>query len=487
MIPAPVQPPIISVPVQYPMPMALQTTPPIWPQQQVVICPGPCVQTQPVPSTVPFVPLPQVAQPIFTPVLIDHNESESDQGMDIVDDDGDSWMRPDGIGEEITPSEPAPVALIQTPVIPTNDAIQPTHAIEPPQRPTVGQTWELLDPNARRLRKKVRASRLPYGPRPSVTPFAPSTNRWVGRLRRRVQPRRSGAASTRHYTRNKDIARAARLERRSLLRKKLATRSPKPQCSKEPTLLCVDEQPTAADPTPLVDPLCTQRKARTYHDRLHKARASPFSQRGPSEVSLLASKVAPKSTSSRKAFILQRRFEAMDRRTAGLEGRTNVIRQNDPTAGQQTVAGSRQRFAPLQGKALVGDYVCPRRKRKTAADFIRAEDAEKEKETLEAAVESLQSLGLNSEASVPASSSFVLAASSSVPASSSSVPASDPPVPSPTTLLPSVAQDPQFNQDQAQLFLEDIFEDCEKKQSGLAAVFSSSSSGSSSDSGSDDD
>jgi len=236
-----------------------------------------------------------------------------------------------------------------------------------------------------------------------------------------------------------------------------------------------------------MDPLYAQKKARTYHDRLHVARASPFSQRGPSEVSLLASKVAPKSSSSRKAFILQHHFEARDRRTAGLEGRTRVIRQNNPTAGQQAVAGSHQRSAPPQGKALSGDYVCPRRKRKTAADFIRAEDAEKEKETLEAAVDSLQSLGLNSEASVPASSSFVLASSSSVPASSSSVPASDPPVPSPTDLSPSVAQDPQFNQDQAQLFLEDIFEDCEQKQSGLAAVFSSSSSGSGSDSDSDDD
>jgi len=48
---------------------------------------------------VPFVLLPHTAQPTFAPVFI--NELESDQGLDIVDDDGDSWMRPDEIGEEL--------------------------------------------------------------------------------------------------------------------------------------------------------------------------------------------------------------------------------------------------------------------------------------------------------------------------------------------------------------------------------------------------
>ena len=469
-IPATQGPLTISVPVQPPMPTVLQTAPLSWFQRQAVIDHGSYVQAQSVAPLVPFVPLPHTAQPTLVPVLINHrDESESDQGMDIVDDDGDSWMCPGGTGEEITPPEPAPAPLVQTLVIPTNDVPQRTHVIGP-QRPTVGPTWELLDPDARRLRKKVHSSRLPYGSRSSVAPLAPSTNRWVGRLRRR----RNSSIRSRHHARNKDIARAGRLEKRSLLRKRLAARPPKQQSSEGPTLLCVDEQPKVADPTPLVDPSSIQKKARTYYDRLHVTRASPFSQHGPSEVSLLACKAIPKSASLRKAYILQRHFEARDRRAAGLDGRTNAIRQNDPTAGQQTVAGSQQRSAPLQGKAPVGDYVCPRRKRKTAADYIRAEDAEKENETLDAAADAFQSMGLNSETSVPASSS--------------SVPASDVPVPSPTALSSSVTQDPEFNQDQAQLFLEDIFEDCEKKHSGLVAPFtSSSSSGSSSDSDSADD
>jgi len=470
-------PPMISVPVQHPMPIALQTAPPSWVQQQVAISPRSYAQAQSAPPLVPFVPLPHIPQPTLAPVLINHhNESESDQGMDIVDDDGDSWMRPGGIGEEITPPEPAPVPLVQTLVIPANDVPQPTHVIGPaPQRPTVGPTWELLDPNARRLCKKARASRLPYGPHPSVAPLAPSTNRWVGRLRGSVQPRRSGATSSRQCTRNKDIARAARLEKRSLLRKKLAVRPPRPQCLKEPTLLRVDEQPKIAYPTPLVDPLPTQnlKKGRTYYDRLHVTRASPFSQHGPSEVSLMARKAVPKSTPFRKAFILQRHFEARDRRAAGLDGRINGIRQNDLTAGQQTVAGSQQRSAALQGKAPVGDYICPRRKRTTAADFIRAEDAEKEKEVLDAAADALQSMGLNSEASVPAPSS--------------SVSAPDVPVSSPTTTSSSVTQDPEFDQAQAQLLLEDIFEGFEAEQTGLPAALSSSSSGSSPASDDDDD
>ena len=464
-------PPVIPVPVQPPMPMALQTPPPNWFRQQVVIGPGSHVQAQSAAPLVPFVPLPHTTQPTFAPVLINHNESESDQDMVIVDDDGDSWMRPGGIGEEITPPEPAPVSLVQTPVIPANGVPQRTHVIVPAQQPTVGPTWELLDRNARRVCKKVRASRLPHGPRLSVAPLAPSTNRWVGRLRRNIQPRGSDSTFTRNHRRNKDIARAARLEKRSLLRKKLAAQPPKPQCSKEPILVRVCEQPKAADLTPPVDPLSAQKKGRTYYDRLHVTRASPFSQHGPSEVSLLACKAVPESASLRKAFMLQRHIEARDRRVAGLDGRTNVIRRNDPTAGQQTVSGSQQRSAPLQGKAPVSDYVCPRRKRKTAADFIRAEDAEKEKEILDAAADSLRSMDLNSVASLPAPSS--------------SVSASDASAPNPTTLSSSVTQDPQFNQDQAQLFLEDIFEDCEQKQSGPAAAFSSSSSSSGSSSDSD--
>ena len=515
-------------PVQPPMPTALQIAPLSWLQQQAAIGPGSYFQA---PSMVPLVtiaPPPHIIQPTFAPILIHHhNESGSDDGMDIVDDDGDSWMRSSGFREATTPPEPAPVPLVRTPVItlrPTpappvqtfsvppgpapvslvqtfvippepapvqtlaitpapvpapappvqtlvvtgEDAPQYTHVVGPVQQPTVGPTWGLLDSNARRLRKRVRASRLPY--RCSIVPLAPSLNRWVGRLRRSVQTRRRGSTYTRHSTRNKDIARASMLEKRSLLRKKIAARGPKPRCLEKPTLLRVDDQPPATNPTAPVDPSSAQKKTRTYYDRLQVTRASPFSQRGPSEVSVLARKAVPELTPSRKAFILQRHFTARDRRAAGMDGRARIIHQNDLTAGHQTVAVPQQQPEPVQRRAPVGDHAYPRRKRKTAADYIRAEDAEKENEIFDAATDAFQSMDLSSEASAPVPSSSTSAAG---------VPASNPtPVPAPVT------QDPEFNLDQAQLLLEDIFEDCENKEGGITASSSSSPPlpGSSSDS-----
>ena len=506
-------PPAISVPVQPPMPMALHTAPPAWLQQQVVIGPGSCFQTPLVAPLVTIPPLPQIARPTFAPVLIGHyNKPEPNQDMDVVDDDGDSWMRPSWFGETITPQEPAkippvqvfmtppgpisvppvqtpvtppvqtpvtppgpaPLPPVQTLVVPAVHAPQRTHVITPAQQPTVSPNWWLLDPATLRFCKKVRASRLPYGSHRSIASLAPSQNRWVGRLRRSVQPGRSGSTSARNDARNKDIARASRLEKRSLLRKKLAARPPK-QRTEKPTPRRVDDQSKAGNPTALAGSSSAQKKARTYYDRLYVTRASPLSQRGPSEVSLLACKVAPKSASLRKAFILERHLAARDRRAAGTEGRARVVHQNGPTAGQQTIAGAQHQATLLHRKAPVGDHVYPRRKRKTAADFIRAEDAEKEKEALDAAADALQSMGLNSEASTPASSS--------------SVSEPDAPLSNPTASSSSVTQDPEFNQDQAQLLLEDIFEDFEQKQNGLAVSFSSSSasSGSGSDPDSDDD
>ena len=101
---------------------------------------------------------------------------------------------------------------------------------------------------------------------------------------------------------------------------------------------------------------------------------------------------------------------------------------------------------------------------------------EKEKKVLDATLDALQSMGLNS--------------GNSVSASSSSASVSDTPEISPATPSSYVAQDLEFHRDQAQLFLEDIFEDCEKNQIGLAVSFSPSfslDSGSGLDSGSDDD
>ena len=592
--------PTTSAPVQPPMPTASQPVPPSWLQQQAVISLGSYFHPQPMVPLVIVTPPPHVPQPTFAPVLTHHhNESESDDGMDIVDDDGDSWMRPSGFGEATAPPEPAPVPLVRTLVIPPKPApaltippgparvslvqtlvtppepapappvqslvipphapvhlgqtlvvppnlaapappvqtlvippgpapvplvaslvippeltpapsavqapmilpgpapaplvstlaIPPvqapvipipaegaplrTHVIGPAQQSTIGPTWGLLDPNAHRLCKKVRASRLPYGLHPSVAPLAPSLNRWVGRLRRSVQTRRRGSTYTRHSTRNKDIARASMLGERSLLRKKIAARGPKPRCLEKPTLLRFDDQPTAANPTALVDSSSVQKKPRTYYDRLRMTRASPFSQRGPSEVSVLARRGVPELTSFRKAFILQRHSAARDRRAAGIDGRVIIIHQNDLAAGHQTVTGPHQQPALVQRRTPVSDHVYPRRKRKTAADYIRAEDAEKEKEILDAATDALQSMGLNSEASAPAPSSST---------STADLPASNP-----VPVSATVTQDPEFNQDQAQLFLEDIFEGCENKQAGLAPSFSSSSSlpGSSSDPDSD--
>ena len=110
--------------------MALQIAPPNWFQQQVVISPGSCVQAQLVVPLVPFIPLPYIAQTTLTPIPIHHhNESKSDQGMDIVNDNRDSWMCPGGIVEELMPPEPTPVPLVQTLVIPTNDIPQVPHMI----------------------------------------------------------------------------------------------------------------------------------------------------------------------------------------------------------------------------------------------------------------------------------------------------------------------------------------------------------------------
>ena len=80
---------------------------------------------------------------------------------------------------------------------------------------------------------------------------------------------------------------------------------------------------------------------------------------------------------------------------------------------------------------------------------------EKEKKVLDVTVDALESMGLNSE--------------NSVLASSSSASASDASETSLATSPSSVTQDLEFHRDQVQLLLEDIFEDCEKKPIGLAA------------------
>jgi hypothetical protein len=378
-------------------------------------------------------------------------------------------MRPSMFGGAATPLPgPAPAPVTQILTIPVEDAPQHTHGdgstqpstviVSRAPTPILGPTRGTLDLN---LCKKLRSSRLPYGAHPSVAPLAPSVNRWAGRLRGGVELGR-GFTDAHRSVRNNNIARASLLYKRSLLRKKVAARPPKPQHLDNTTPPHVDDQPKAADPVPVapVDLPSSQKKKRTYYDRLLVTRASPYSQRGPSEVSLLAFKEVPKSASLRKAFIWQCHLAARDRRAAGTDGRSSVIYQNDPITGQQAVAGSRQRPAFSQRKAPVGDHVYPRRKRPTAADFIRAEDAEKEKETLDATVDALQSMGLKSEASIPASSSYALAPDA--PESSSMLSSS------------SVVQDPEFNQDQAQLLLEDIFEDFEKNQNGLVALLSPS-------------
>ena len=481
-VPVTQAPPLmVPVLVRPPEQTVLPAVPPSWHTQRADIGPSPYSPAQPIAP-----PPPHIAH---VPVVIDHHQPGLDQYMDITDDDGYSRMGPCDFGEAATPREPVPAPLVQTLVSPAEGTPQCAYRTELVRWPavavacaptfTAGPTRGFLNLDAGRLRKKVRASRLPYGPHPSVTPLAPSQNRWVVRLRRSVHPRRKGPTDTHRSARDNSIARASRLQKRSLLCKKFPARPQKPQYLENPTPPRVDDQPKAANPTASVDSPSAQKKGRTYFDRLHETRASPFSQRGPSEVSILACKVVPKSVSPRKAFILQRHLTARDRRATGTDGRTGFAYQTHPSAGQQTDHGPQQRPAPSQRKAPVGDHVYPRRKRQTAADFIRAEDAEKEKETLDAAADALQSMGLNSEAFVPASSS--------------SVSVSDAPVSSSMALPSSVMQGPEFNQDQAQLLLEDIFEDlvedCAKKQSGLVDSFPSSSpsSGSSSDPGSESD
>ena len=69
----------------------------------------------------------------------------------------------------------------------------------------------------------------------------------------------------------------------------------------------------------------------------------------------------------------------------------SVTYQNGPTTGGKMIAGSRYQSASLQRKAPDCDQVYPRRKQPTAADSIRADDADKEKEILGTAVDPLQS------------------------------------------------------------------------------------------------
>lgn len=458
----------------------LPTAPSSWLQQQVVVRRNSYFPVQSVAHPMDIDPQPCITRPTCTPVFIENHESKSDQHMDITDDDGDSWMRPSEFGEAKTPQESTPSPPIQILVIPVQDAPQctrenglaqePTVVVACNPTPTVCSIQGFTGLDSRRLRKKVRTCRLPYGPRPSITPLAPSVKLWVMRLYRSVELRRRGSASAYLSARNKHIARASRLQKRFYLRNKIAARPPKPQHSTKPTAQ-VNDQPETVDPiTPKVPP-STQRKARSYFDRLHATRASPFSQHGPSEVSLMACKLVPKSTSSKKAFIWQHHFSARDRRAVGKDGRISVTYGNNRTTGQRAVAGSQREPTPQQRKAPVGDHVYSRRKRPTAADFIRIEDTEKEKQALDAAVDALQSMGLNSEASVPA------------PSTSAS--ASDAPVISSTIFSSSVTQDPEFHRDQAQLLLEDIFEGCEMKQNGLATSFPSSPSSFDSSSGPD--
>jgi hypothetical protein len=182
----------------------------------------------------------------------------------------------------------------------------------------------------------------------------------------------------------------------------------------------------------------------------------------------MACKVIPKSASVRKAFIWQRHFTARDRRTAGLDGRISVVYQKDLVTGQQTVVRFEEQPALSQPKASLGDHISPRRNRPTAADFIRAEDAEKEKEALDAALDGLKSMGLNSDASVSPVS--VSESETSAPAATS-----------------ATTKDPEFHRDQAQLLLEDFFEDFEKQTDLAASSSLTSGSDSDSDSGSDSD
>jgi len=486
-IPMTEAPPLISMPVQPIVPAVLSTVPSSWLQQRATTSSNSYFPAVP-PATI--APQFHIAQEACTRVFIDHH-SGSDQHMDITDGDGDSWMRPSGFGEATTLPEPAARTLVE--IIMTEEGTpQCTHDSDPAQQlavvvacnrtPAVGPTSGPPDLGARRLHEKARVYRLPYGSHSSISPLAPSPNPKVVRLRRRAELRSRSSTSNPFSARNKNLVRASMLRKRFLLRKKAAARPPNPRCSETPTSR-VDDKPEAVDliapvnPIVPVDAPSPQKKGRSYFDRAYVNSMSPFSQRGPSEVSLMACKAVPKSASPKKAFIWQCHFAARDRRAAGADGRIGVIHQNDPTTGRQVAVGSQRQPARVQRKAPVGDHVYPRRKRLTAADFIRAEDVEKEKKVLDATVDALQSMGLNS--------------GNPVSASSNSASVSDTLETSPTAPSSYVAQDLEFHRDQAQLLLEDIFEDCENNQIGPAVSFSPSSfsldSSSDLDSGSDDD
>ena len=459
-------PPSVPVPVQPAMPMAPPTAPSSWSQHQVIVGLNSCLPAQPLTPPVTIAPRFHLVQPTYGHAFTDH-QSGSGEDMDVADGDGDSWMRPNEFGQTTTPPEPVPQTLAQTIVTPAESAPWGTRGNPPAQQPTVAVVCDRTHaegPTTGRsdLYAKVHAL--------GASPLASSANKQLVRLHGKIIPRRRGTTSNPLSTRNKNLARTSALQKCSSLRKKAAARSPRTEYLERPALPQVDDRTEATDPVAPVNSIvpvttadlpCPRRKRRSYFDRLHANRVSPLSQRGPSEVSLMGCKAVPKSASLRKAFIWQRHFAARDRRAAGMDGQISVIYQNDPTTGHQTVTGS-QRTA-VQRKTSPGDHLsCPRRMRPTAADFIRAEDAEKEEEFLDAAVDALQSMGLNSE--------------NPVLTSSGSESTSDALETSPATSPSSVTQDLEFHQDQAQLLLEDIFENFEGRQDGLAASVSSDSS-----------
>lgn len=464
--------PVISLPIQPTVPMVPPTAPSSWFQQQVIIGFDSHFPAQPLAPPATIAPQLHLVQPTYGHAFADH-QSASDEFMDITDGDGDSWMCSNELDRSTTLLEPAPQILVQTAVTPTESTPWGTCGDGPAQQPSVVIVYDPTPTTAPHA--EVHAYKLPSGLHPRVSPLTPPANR-------KVIPRRRGVVSNPLSSRNKNLARTSALQKHSLLRKKAAVRSSHTEYLERPTPPQVHDHTEAVDPAPLVNstaPVATadlpspRRKRRSYFDRLYVNRVSPLSQRGPSEVSLMGCKAIPKSASLRKAFIWQRHFTARDRRAAGMDGRISVIYQDDPTTGQQVVAGSQREPALPQRKAPSDDHLpCPRRKRPSAADFIRAEDAEKEEEILGAAVDALQSMGLNSENPVLASLGFDSA--------------SDALEIGPTASLFSVAQDLEFHQDQAQLLLEDIFENFEKKQDGLTASFSSDSS-SDSDSEFEDD
>lgn len=457
-----VQPPAAatSVPVQQSTPIALPTAPANQ-SQQASITSSSYLSVQ---SAVPLTrntPQFHISQSSYAPISVDCNHSEAEQQMDVTDDDGDSWMRPSEFRESPTSMEPALSSLISAIVMTVHEAPLCADKDESMQDLTVITAHSLLpSPHSTwglRFRSpKAYLRRSSYGPRPSVALPASPSNGLPGHSRRGTRPRRCYAHPY-ISTRNKDTARASASRKRFLLRQKVATRSTK----QEPVPPQTNDQLKPAGSIAPADPLSPQKKARSYFYRLNTTRASPLSQRGPSEVSLMACKVIPKSASVRKAFIWQRHFTARDRRTAGLDGRISVVYQKDLATGQQTAVRFEEQPAFSQPKAPLGHHVSPRRNRPTAADFIRAEDAEKEKEALDG----LKSMGLNSDASISPVS--VSESETSAPAATS-----------------ATTKDPEFHRDQAQLLLEDFFEDFEK-QTDLTA--SSSSLSSSSDSGSDSD